>query len=88
MSKKDFIEKSGVVIEKLPDAKFLIKIEGEEKPIVGYLSGRMQRGRIRVLVGDSVKVEFSPYDVNTGRIVFRFKFMPQQPTAQPNESKT
>jgi len=72
MSKKQFIEKTGTVIEKLPDAKFLIKLE-DESVITGYLSGKMQRARIRVLAGDKVKLEFSPYDLNTGRVTFRLK---------------
>ena len=73
MSKKGFIEKIGTVIEKLPDAKFLIKLDDDESVVTGYLSGKMQRARIRVLAGDKVKLEFSPYDVNTGRITFRLK---------------
>ena len=72
MSKKDFIEKTGTVIEKLPDAKFLVKLD-DESVVTGYLSGKMQRARIRVLAGDRVKLEFSPYDQNTGRITFRLK---------------
>ena len=86
MSKKDFIEKSGQVLEKLPDAKFLIKLDEEDKTAVGYLSGKMQKAKIKVLAGDRVKLEFSPYDTNNGRIVFRFKTVREIPNN--NESKS
>lgn len=87
MSKKQFVEKTGTVIEKLPDAKFLIKLDGDESVVTGYLSGKMQRARIRVLAGDRVKLEFSPYDLNTGRINFRLKNQVvnvEEPTVQTN----
>ncbi len=85
MSKKSFVEKVGTVVEKLPDAKFQIKLDNEDSMITGYLSGRMQKARIKVLAGDKVKLEFSPYDLTNGRIVFRFKH--NLPIQQQNESK-
>lgn len=87
MSKKDFIEKTGIVIEKLPDAKFLIKLD-DESIVTGYLSGKMQRARIRVLAGDRVKLEFSPYDQSTGRITFRLKNQIVNLETQQDESQT
>ncbi|PJA41025.1 translation initiation factor IF-1 [candidate division WWE3 bacterium CG_4_9_14_3_um_filter_34_6] len=73
MAKKDFIVKEGVVTESLPGSKFIIKLKEEEKEVTGYLSGKMRRFKIWILPGDLVKVEFSEYDENTCRIVYRFK---------------
>ncbi len=72
-SNKEFIEKIGTVREALPDAKFSIELDEEEKLVVGYISGKMRKARIKVMPGDKVKIQFSPYDENTGRIVFRMK---------------
>ncbi len=73
VAKKDFIVKEGIVLEALPDGKFVIKLKDEEKEVTGYLSGKMRRFKIWILAGDMVKVEFSEYDDNTCRIVYRFK---------------
>ena len=73
MAKKDFIVKEGVVLEALPDGKFIIKLNDEEKEVTGYLSGKMRRFRIWILPGDLVKVEFSEYDDSICRITYRFK---------------
>lgn len=74
MSNKEFIEKEGIVLEALPDAKFLIRLtDDEEREVVGYLSGKMRKFRIKVLPGDKVKVEFSKYDDANCRITYRFK---------------
>lgn len=73
MSKKGFIEKTGTVIEVLPDGVFKIKLDEEELEVTAYLSGKMRKARIYVLLGDKVKIEFSEYDPNIGRIVYRFK---------------
>ncbi|RAP31973.1 translation initiation factor IF-1 [Candidatus Marinamargulisbacteria bacterium SCGC AG-439-L15] len=73
MSKKeDVIEASGVVTEALPNAEFKVKLEtGQE--VLAHLSGRIRKFYIRVLIGDTVKVELSPYDLTRGRIVYRLK---------------
>jgi translation initiation factor IF-1 len=62
----------GVVSELLPDARFRVKLEqGHE--VMAYASGRMKKNRIRVLVGDRVTVEMTPYDLTKGRLIFRHK---------------
>ncbi|MBI2475145.1 translation initiation factor IF-1 [Candidatus Uhrbacteria bacterium] len=70
-STKDFIEMRGTVEELLPSANFKIKLENGQM-ILGHLSGKMRRFRIRLLPGDEVKVEISPYDLTKGRVVYRF----------------
>lgn len=68
---KQFIEMRGTVEELLPAAKFKIKLENGQT-ILGHLSGKMRMNRIRILPGDDVKVELSPYDLTKGRVVYRF----------------
>ena len=68
---KDFIEMRGKVEELFPGAQFKIKLENGQY-ITGHLSGKMRMNRIRILPGDDVKVEMSPYDLTKGRIVYRF----------------
>jgi len=68
---KDFIEMRGTVDELLPSASFKIKLENGQI-ILGHLSGKMRKFRIRLLPGDEVKVEISPYDLTKGRVVYRF----------------
>ena len=70
--KKDVIEVSGVVMESLPNAQFRVKLEtGQE--ILAHISGKIRKHYIRVLLGDTVKVELSPYDLTRGRITYRMK---------------
>ncbi len=71
MAKQDFIELDGTVLEVLPDTRFRVKLENEHV-IVAYSSGRMNKNHIRILLGDKVKVEMSPYDLSKGRISFRY----------------
>lgn len=71
MGTKDFIEMRGTVEELLPSATFKIKLENDQT-ITGHLSGKMRKFRIRLLPGDEVKVEISPYDLTKGRVVYRF----------------
>jgi len=72
MSKKNVIEVEGVIIESLPNANFLVKLEtGQE--IHAHISGKIRKRYIRILVGDKVKCELSPYDLTKGRIVYRKK---------------
>lgn len=68
---KDFIVMRGTVTELLPGAKFRIELENGQE-IIGHLAGRMRRFRIRILPGDDVKVEMSPYDLTKGRVTYRF----------------
>jgi translation initiation factor IF-1 len=62
----------GVVTEALSGGKFRIKLENDHE-LIGYISGKMRKYNIRILLGDMVKVEVSPYDLERGRIVYRFK---------------
>ena len=72
MSKEDMIEFSGTVMELLPNAMFRVKLENDHE-ILGHTAGKMRKNRIRVLVGDEVLVELTPYDLTKGRITYRFK---------------
>lgn len=70
-TKNDFIELEGVVEETLPAATFKVKLENGHN-ITAYLSGKMRMFKIKILPGDKVKVEMSPYDLTKGRITYRF----------------
>lgn len=72
MSKDDVIEIEGVVLEKLPNAMFLVELENEHK-ILAHISGKLRMNFIRILPGDKVLIEMSPYDLTKGRIVWRAK---------------
>ena len=72
MSKADVIEVEGKVVEKLPNAMFRVKLENDHE-ILGHTAGKMRKNRIRVLAGDKVLVEMTPYDLTKGRITYRFK---------------
>ena len=68
---KDFVEMDGVVKELLPSATFRLELENKHE-ILGYLSGKMRMYKIRLLPGDKVKVQLTPYDLTKGRIVYRY----------------
>lgn len=72
MAKEDLIEFDGVVSEVLPDARFRVKLDSGHD-VMAYASGRMKKNRIRILVGDRVTVEMTPYDLSKARINFRHK---------------
>ncbi|NCO04465.1 MAG: translation initiation factor IF-1 [Alphaproteobacteria bacterium] len=72
MAKEDLIEFKGVVTEILPNAMFRVKLENDHE-ILAHAAGKMRKFRIRVLQGDSVVVEMTPYDLSKGRIIFREK---------------
>ncbi|HXG30177.1 MAG TPA: translation initiation factor IF-1 [Thermodesulfobacteriota bacterium] len=72
MAKEERIEFEGTVIEALPNAMFRVEIEGGHK-ILAYVSGKMRTHFIRILPGDKVRVELSPYDLTKGRITYRLK---------------
>ena len=72
MSKVDAIEVMAVVLETLPNAMFKVKLENEHQ-VLAHVSGRMRKNFIRILPGDRVAVELSPYDLNRGRIVYRYR---------------
>ena len=71
MSKEDVIKMTGVVTEVLRNTTYRIKLENINEPVLATLNGRMRQFGIRVLLGDHVEIEFSPYDVTRGRIVRR-----------------
>lgn len=70
-SSKDFITVDGVVRELLPSLTFKVELENGHE-VLGYLSGRMRMNRIRILPGDRVRVELTPYDMHRGRLVYRY----------------
>ena len=72
MAKEELIEFMGVVKELLPNATFRIELENGHM-IIGHTSGRMRKNRIRVLAGDKVSVEMTPYDLTKGRVIHRHK---------------
>ena len=72
MPKEEVLEFPGVVTELLPNAMFRVKLDNEHT-ILAHTSGKMRKNRIRVLAGDRVTVEMTPYDLTKGRITFRFK---------------
>lgn len=70
--KDDMIVVEGTVQEVLPNAMFKVKVSGENV-VLAYISGRMRQNKIQILQGDNVQLEFSPYDLTRGRIVYRGK---------------
>jgi len=76
---KDKIELQGTVVDCLPGTQFKVRLDNDHE-VLAYLSGKMRRYYIRVLLGDRVLVELSPYDLSRGRITYRYK---QQPATSP-----
>jgi translation initiation factor IF-1 len=72
VAKKDAIEVEGTVVEPLPNAMFRVELDNGHK-VLAHISGKMRMHFIRILPGDKVKLELSPYDLTRGRIVYRFK---------------
>ena len=70
MAKEELLEFPGVVTELLPNATFKVKLENDHE-IIAHTAGKMRKNRIRVLAGDQVTVEMTPYDLTKGRIIFR-----------------
>ena len=73
MAKEDMIPAEGVVIDKQPNAFFKVRIDGSEHVVLAQISGKMRKNRIRILAGDRVSIEMSPYDLMRGRITYRYK---------------
>ncbi len=69
---KDVIELEGTILESMPNAMFRVKLENEHE-ILAHISGKIRKNFIRILPGDKVKVEMTPYDLTRGRITFRLK---------------
>ena len=72
MSKEDVIEVEGTVVEALPNAMFRVELENGHI-VLAHVSGKMRMNFIRILPGDKVTMELTPYDLNRGRITYRFK---------------
>lgn len=72
MSKEDAIEVMGVVLEPLPNGMFKVELESKHQ-VLAHISGKIRKNYIRILPGDRVAVELSPYDLTRGRIVYRYK---------------
>ena len=70
MAKEDLIEMAGEVLEVLPDARYRVKLENGYE-LIAYTNGKMRKHHIRILAGDKVSVELSPYDLTKGRITIR-----------------
>lgn len=73
MAKEDVITVMGEVVDVLPQTKFRVKLDDVDNIIIAYLAGKMRQFKIKVLLGDRVEVEMSPYDLTKGRITFRYK---------------
>ena len=71
MSKQDFLELKGEIKELLPNAMFRVKLENDHE-ILAHTAGKLKKNRIRILTGDNVLVEITPYDLTKGRIIYRF----------------
>ena len=73
MSKEDLVPAEGLVIDKQPNAFFKVKLDNSEHVVLAQISGKMRKHRIRILTGDRVTVEMSPYDLSRGRITYRYR---------------
>lgn len=71
MAKEELIEMNGTVAEVLPDSRYRIDCDNGHK-LIAYTSGKMRKNHIRILAGDRVTLEMSPYDLNKGRVTFRY----------------
>jgi translation initiation factor IF-1 len=72
VAKDDTIEVTGVVLESLPNAMFKVELENKHQ-VLAHVSGKMRKNFIRILTGDRVLIELSPYDLSRGRITYRYK---------------
>ena len=72
MAKEDAIEVEGTIVEPLPNAMFQVELDNGHR-VLAHISGKMRMHYIKILPGDKVRVEMSPYDLSKGRIVFRYK---------------
>jgi translation initiation factor IF-1 len=73
MSKEEAIEVTATVLETLPNAMFKVQIDDNKHQVLAHISGKMRKNFIRILPGDRVLVELSPYDLGRGRITYRYK---------------
>ncbi len=88
MAKEDHIEMQGVVVDSLPNTTFRVKLENGHV-VTTHISGRMRKNYIRILTGDNVTVELTPYDLSRGRIIYRDAGKKREPENESeNETKT
>lgn len=80
MAKEDLLQMEGVVTDVMPDSRFLVTLENGHT-LVAYTAGKMRKNHIRILAGDHVSLELSPYDLSKGRITFRH--LPNRPPPAP-----
>jgi translation initiation factor IF-1 len=73
LKNKNVVEARGIVIETLPNASFLVELEQNRHRMFAHPSGRIRRNNIRILPGDKILLEISPYDITRGRIIYRYK---------------
>lgn len=73
MSKEDSIPAEGTVIDKLPNALFKVRLDSCEHEVLAQISGKIRKNSIRILLGDRVSLEMSPYDLSRGRITYRHR---------------
>lgn len=71
MAKSDVIEVTGKVVDVLPNSTFKVKLDANDHTVLCYLGGRLKQHKIKIVLGDNVKIEVSPYDLSKGRISFR-----------------
>jgi translation initiation factor IF-1 len=87
MAKEELLEMQGVVTEVMPDSRFLVSLENGHS-LVAYTAGKMRKHSIRIIVGDKVSVELSPYDLSKGRITFRhLENRGQAPSPRPQRRR-
>ncbi len=85
MAQKDKLEVEGTIIELLPNTQFKVELDNGHK-VLAYLSGRMRKYYIRILLGDRVRVEMTPYDLARGRITYRYRNRQEAPSASSSSS--
>lgn len=87
MAKEDLIEFDGTVLEMLPDSRFLVKLDNGHETLA-YTGGKMRKHRIRILAGDRVTVEMTPYDLSKSRITYRHKEERATPAASARRQQS
>ena len=80
MAKEELLQFDGEVVDVLPDGRYRVRLENNHE-IIAYTAGRMKKNRIRTLAGDKVTVEMTPYDLDKGRVIFRYKDQRAAPAA-------
>jgi len=82
MAKEDLLEMEGTVLERLPDSRYRVKLDNGHETMA-YMAGRVKKNRIRILAGDRVTIEMTPYDLTKGRINFRHRDERATPASTP-----